>query len=110
MDGKLHSLFSFLILVWILIFCPPVYSGNSLNQLNFTLNQIREKIKIIKNKENIEEPQKLRILYALYATEDNLEEIDMRVILMSKAEHKKIKELLPKTKIRFSKSCQCGFN
>ena len=76
MDGKLHSLFSFLILVWILIFCPPVYSGNSLNQLNFTLNQIREKIKIIKNKENIEEPQKLRILYALYATEDNLEEIE----------------------------------
>ena len=40
---------------------------------------------------------------------NTLEEIDMRVILMSNAEHKKIKALLPKTKIRFSKSCNCGF-
>ena len=40
---------------------------------------------------------------------DNLLEIDMRVILMSKTEHQKIKELLPNTKIRFSKSCDCGF-
>lgn len=38
-----------------------------------------------------------------------LEEIDMRVILMSNEEHKKIKALLPNTKIRFSKSCNCGF-
>ncbi len=41
--------------------------------------------------------------------ENTLEEIDMRVILMSNAEHKKIKALLPNTKIRFSKSCNCGF-
>jgi len=41
--------------------------------------------------------------------ENSLEEIDMRVILMSSAEHKKIKALLPNTKIRFSKSCNCGF-
>ncbi len=39
----------------------------------------------------------------------NLKEIDMRVILMSKEEHQKIKELLPDTKIRFSKSCDCAF-
>ncbi len=47
--------------------------------------------------------------YEIHELENNLEEIDMRVILMSKAEHKKIKELLPKTKIRFSKSCDCSF-
>lgn len=47
--------------------------------------------------------------YEIRELENNLEEIDMRVILMSNAEHKKIKELLPKTKIRFSKSCNCGF-
>ena len=41
--------------------------------------------------------------------ENTLEEIDMRVILMSNQEHKKIKALLPNTKIRFSKSCNCGF-
>ncbi|MCO6498908.1 MAG: leucine-rich repeat domain-containing protein [Vicingus serpentipes] len=40
---------------------------------------------------------------------NSLKEIDMRVILMSAKEHKKIKELLPDTKIRFSKSCDCGF-
>jgi len=40
---------------------------------------------------------------------DNLIEIDMRVIKMNKAEHKKIKTLLPNTKIRFSESCGCGF-
>lgn len=39
----------------------------------------------------------------------SLKEIDMRVILMSPEEHKKIKELLPETKIHFSKSCNCGF-
>ena len=47
--------------------------------------------------------------YEISELENTLEEIDMRVILMSNAEHKKIKTLLPKTKIRFSKSCQCGF-
>ena len=40
---------------------------------------------------------------------DNLKEIDMRVIVMNNTEHKKIQELLPKTKIRFSESCGCGF-
>lgn len=40
---------------------------------------------------------------------NTLEEIDMRVILMSKPEHEKIKALLPDTKIKFSKSCNCGF-
>lgn len=40
---------------------------------------------------------------------ETLKEIDMRVILMSPEEHKRIKELLPKTKIHFSKSCNCGF-
>ncbi len=40
---------------------------------------------------------------------ETLKEIDMRVILMSPEEHKKIKELLPQTKIHFSKSCNCGF-
>lgn len=41
--------------------------------------------------------------------QESLKEIDMRVIMMSDAEHKKIKELLPNTKIHFSKSCNCGF-
>ena len=40
---------------------------------------------------------------------ENLEEIDLRVIQMSKDESKKLKELLPNTKIRFSESCDCGF-
>lgn len=40
---------------------------------------------------------------------ETLKEIDMRVIMMSNAEHQKIKELLPLTKIHFSKSCNCGF-
>jgi Leucine-rich repeat (LRR) protein len=40
---------------------------------------------------------------------ETLEEIDMRVIFMSNKEHKVIKELLPNTKIRFSKACDCGF-
>lgn len=40
---------------------------------------------------------------------ETLKEIDMRVIMMSDTEHKKIKELLPNTKIHFSKSCNCGF-
>lgn len=47
--------------------------------------------------------------YEIGELENSLEEIDMRVILMSDEEHQKIKELLPKTKIRFSKSCSCGF-
>ena len=47
--------------------------------------------------------------YEISELENNLKEIDMRVILMSKEEHKKIKELLPNTKIRFSKSCNCAF-
>ena len=47
--------------------------------------------------------------YEIHELETTLEEIDMRVILMSNAEHKKIKSLLPNTKIRFSKSCSCGF-
>ncbi|MBI2280113.1 MAG: leucine-rich repeat domain-containing protein [Bacteroidetes bacterium] len=40
---------------------------------------------------------------------ETLKEIDMRVIMMSDTENKKIKELLPTTKIHFSKSCNCGF-
>lgn len=40
---------------------------------------------------------------------ESLKEIDMRVILMSKNEHDKIKSLLPNTKIKFSKACNCGF-
>lgn len=47
--------------------------------------------------------------YEIGELENSLEEIDMRVILMSDEEHQKIKELLPNTKIRFSKSCSCGF-
>jgi Leucine-rich repeat (LRR) protein len=47
--------------------------------------------------------------YEISELQDNLLEIDMRVILMSKDENNKIKELLPKTKIRFSKSCNCAF-
>ncbi len=48
--------------------------------------------------------------YEIIELRETLEEIDMRVILMSKNEHDKIKELLPNTKIKFSKSCNCGFN
>ena len=47
--------------------------------------------------------------YEIQELKDNLIEIDMRVILMSREENKKIKELLPNTKIRFSKSCDCAF-
>ena len=47
--------------------------------------------------------------YEIGELANTLEEIDMRVILMSDAEHKKIEVLLPNTKIRFSKSCNCGF-
>jgi len=47
--------------------------------------------------------------YEISELKNTLKEIDMRVILMSAKEHKKIKELLPDTKIRFSKSCDCGF-
>ncbi len=41
--------------------------------------------------------------------ENTLEFLDLRVILMSNDEHKKMKELLPNTKIKFSKACNCGF-
>lgn len=47
--------------------------------------------------------------YQITELRHTLKEIDMRVILMSKQEHKKIQGLLPNTKIRFSKSCNCGF-
>lgn len=47
--------------------------------------------------------------YEIGELSETLEEIDMRVIFMSKKEHKVIKELLPNTKIRFSKACDCGF-
>ena len=47
--------------------------------------------------------------YEITELQMTLKEIDMRVILMSKAEHEKIKALLPNTKIKFSKSCNCGF-
>jgi Leucine-rich repeat (LRR) protein len=47
--------------------------------------------------------------YEIKELEHTLKEIDMRVILMSNEEHKKIKSLLPNTKIKFSKSCNCGF-
>ncbi len=39
----------------------------------------------------------------------NLLEIDMRVILMSPTEQQAIRALLPSTKLKFSKSCNCGF-
>jgi len=47
--------------------------------------------------------------YEISELKNSLKEIDMRVILMSEKEHQIIKELLPETKIRFSKSCACGF-
>lgn len=47
--------------------------------------------------------------YEISELKHNLKEIDMRVILMSKEESNKIKKLLPNTKIRFSKSCDCSF-
>ena len=47
--------------------------------------------------------------YEIGELSETLEEIDMRVIFMSRKEHKVIKELLPNTKIRFSKACDCGF-
>jgi Leucine-rich repeat (LRR) protein len=47
--------------------------------------------------------------YEISELKNTLEEIDMRVILMSSKEHKKIKSLLPNTKIKFSKSCNCAF-
>lgn len=47
--------------------------------------------------------------YEIQELQENLKEIDMRVIMMSKEEHQKIQELLPNTKIRFSQSCNCGF-
>lgn len=47
--------------------------------------------------------------YEIGELSETLEEIDMRVIFMSKKEHKVIKGLLPDTKIRFSKACDCGF-
>lgn len=47
--------------------------------------------------------------YEISELSETLKEIDMRVILMSKNEHDKIKSLLPNTKIRFSKACNCGF-
>lgn len=47
--------------------------------------------------------------YEITELQMTLKEIDMRVILMSREEHKKIESLLPNTKIRFSKSCNCGF-
>jgi len=47
--------------------------------------------------------------YQITELRHNLKEIDMRVILMSKDEQKKIQGMLPNTKIRYSKSCNCGF-
>ncbi len=47
--------------------------------------------------------------YEISDLSETLQEIDMRVILMSKNEHDKIRSLLPKTKIKFSKACNCGF-
>jgi len=38
---------------------------------------------------------------------DNLKWLDLRVILMSNKEHRRIEGLLPNTKIKFSKSCSC---
>ncbi len=47
--------------------------------------------------------------HEISALKNTLEVIDMRVILMSNKEHQKIKDLLPTTKIKFSKSCKCDF-
>jgi Leucine-rich repeat (LRR) protein len=47
--------------------------------------------------------------YQISELKNTLEILDLRVILMSLDEHKKIKELLPNTKIKFSKACNCGF-
>lgn len=47
--------------------------------------------------------------YEIQELKNNLKEIDMRLIKMNKEEHKKIEELLPDTKIRFSEACDCRF-
>lgn len=47
--------------------------------------------------------------YEIVELKNTLKEIDMRVILMSKNEHDKIKSQLPNTIIKFSKACNCGF-
>ena len=108
MDDKQHSLFSFLILIWILVFCPQAHAIKSLNQINFTLDQIREKIIVIKKKENIEEAQKLRILYAYYETEDNLEEIESfeNQIESVKAQQKSLPDEINQLKQRITKQAQ----
>ena len=108
MEGKPHSLFSFLMLLWILVFCPPAHAIKSLNQIDFTLDQIREKIQIVKKKENIEEPQKLRILYAYYETEDNLEEIETfeNQLISDQAQLKSFPDEINQLKQRITKVSQ----
>lgn len=39
----------------------------------------------------------------------NLKKLDLRVILIDDKEQKRIKELLPNTKIHFSPGCNCGY-
>jgi predicted HAD superfamily phosphohydrolase YqeG len=38
-----------------------------------------------------------------------LEELDLRVIMLSNKEKNRIKNLLPNTKVHFSNSCNCGY-
>jgi predicted HAD superfamily phosphohydrolase YqeG len=38
-----------------------------------------------------------------------LEEIDLRVILFSQKEKERIKRLVPRAKVHFSNSCNCGY-
>lgn len=48
-------------------------------------------------------PQEIAML------KNNLLVLDLRVMLLPKEEHKRLKELLPTTKIHFSKTCDCAF-
>ena len=52
-----------------------VLAAKSVNQTEITLASVRKKIDTVKNKANIEEALRLRILNAYYASEDNLEEL-----------------------------------
>ena len=74
----------------------------------FVVYRARKYLPVIHVKDTEADLDYLLFVSAISLSE-TLEEIDMRVIFMSKKEHKVIKELLPNTKIRFSKACDCGF-
>jgi Leucine-rich repeat (LRR) protein len=94
----------------------PKELGQLLHLIKFTANNNQ----IVSLPKEIKHLKKLKYIdiwgndigalpFEIQELKDNLIEIDMRVILMSKDESKKIKALLPNTKIRFSKSCNCAF-